>query len=302
MIAAGIDIGSNSVRLLIADVKNGKINKVIYEDRKITRLAENINLTKKLSKDAIKRTIGALFSFDEQIKKYRVEKIKAVATSAVREAENKEEFLKQAETLSFNIEIINGNLESKLTFYGVKAGIDTNGKSSLLLDIGGGSTEFVFHNGKDIVYNKSIPYGVVKLAEIFDFFNPVDEKTVNDFNIFTERNIFEQLSYKIKPEIFLATAGTPTTLAAISLEMEKYNPNIINGFKLKIEEVEKIFKTLCKLNAKERLHIKGMEKGREDLIIPGILILLETMEKFNFNEMIVCGYGLREGVTIAAAL
>lgn len=302
MIAAGIDIGSNSVRLLIAEVDENKIKKIIYEDRQITRLAENINLTGKLSEEAIKRTLNALFSFNEQLKKHKVENIKAVATSAVREASNKDEFLKQTKDFVFDIEVIDGETESKLTFCGVKAGFDVEDHKSLLLDIGGGSTEFVYYNGREITLNKSISYGVVKLAEMFNFIHPVDDETIVKFNKLVQNEIIHPVRLSDDVEIFLATAGTPTTLAAIHLEMETYKPEIINGYRLKFNEIQDIFESLRKLNSNERLKIKGMEKGREDLIIPGILIILSIMKRLNIDEMIVCDYGLREGVTIAAAL
>jgi exopolyphosphatase/guanosine-5'-triphosphate,3'-diphosphate pyrophosphatase len=302
VIVAGIDIGSNSVRLLIADVENKKINKIIYEERKITRLAENLNSTGNLDKKAIERTISALFSFNEKIKEYKVKKVKAVATSAVREANNRELFLMAAQDLNFEIEIIDGVTESKLTFEGVKSGLNINNKSSLLLDIGGGSTEFVFYDGKEIVYSKSIPYGVVKLSELFDFYNPVTESTLKKYKDFICENLIENIDFSFNVDIFLSTAGTPTTLAAIFLKMEHYNSNIINGFKLTYKQIEKIVYDLMKLKADERVNIKGLEKGREDLIIPGSLIILKVMEFMNFKEMTVCDYGLREGVTIAAAL
>lgn len=301
MIVGSVDIGSNTVRLLIADINNGAIDKVLYEERFITRLAENINNTGKLSIEAIERTMNALSSFDRSMGEYPIEKVKAVATSAVREASNKDDFLKRVEELSYNIDVIDGNLESHLTFIGVSSGIDLKGSSSLLVDIGGGSTEFVFHDGENIVSSESIRYGAVKLAEMFDVSDVVTDATLDEMLILLDDKILPCIENKYVINQILATAGTATTLAAISLKMSVYDADKVNGLQISYDETLDIFKKLCELDMAERREIVGLEKGREDLIIPGVFILLYILGKLDMKEMIICDNGLREGVAIAAA-
>lgn len=301
MIVGSVDIGSNTVRLLIADINNGAIDKVLYEERFITRLAENINNTGKLSIEAIERTMNALSSFDRSMGEYPIEKVKAVATSAVREASNKDDLLKRVEELSYNIDVIDGNLESHLTFIGVSSGIDLKGSSSLLVDIGGGSTEFVFHDGENIVSSESIRYGAVKLAEMFDVSDVVTDATLDEMLILLDDKILPCIENKYVINQILATAGTATTLAAISLKMSVYDADKVNGLQISYDETLDIFKKLCELDMAERREIVGLEKGREDLIIPGVFILLYILGKLHMKEMIICDNGLREGVAIAAA-
>lgn len=301
MIVAAIDIGSNTVRLLISDVVDGVIRQTIYEERFITRLAENISSTGKLSETAIERTMSALFSFDTAIQKYPVESVKAVATSAVREATNRDQFLGAAKPLSYAIEVISGTLESQLTFAGVSAGIDLKGASSLLVDIGGGSTEFVYHDGVSIVSGESVKLGVVKLAEMFNFKDNVSGDTLLQMQTVLEDQLYKSIDSGKAAKYLLATAGTPTTIAAISLEMTDYCAEQVNGLRLSKGQITAIFERLCSLTAAERCEVVGLETGREDLIIPGTYILLATMEKLNMKELIVCDNGLREGVALAAA-
>jgi exopolyphosphatase/guanosine-5'-triphosphate,3'-diphosphate pyrophosphatase len=267
-----------------------------------TRLAEDINKTGKLSEEAISRTIKALSDFNKHILKYDVESIKAVATSAVREASNKEEFLKLTEDFCFKIEVIDGRTESLLTFQGVLSGLDLKDKPLLLIDIGGGSTEFVYYNGSQITSYESFKFGVVKLAEIFNFHSKIDSQILKLMEEELDKLILPHLLNDKEIEFLIATAGTPTTLAAIKMSMKEYEPKKINGFIMSKEDIKKIFRLICEKNIEERLKIIGLEKGREDLIIPGTFILLYVMDNLNIDKMIVSDNGLREGVALAAAL
>lgn len=301
MIVAAIDIGSNSVRLLIAAVIESNIQKVIYEDRAITRLAAGLNSTGKLSESSMERTISTLLSFNTAIQRYPVEKVKAVATSAVREATNQAEFLSKAEQLSFPIQVISGDEESRLTLSGVRSSVDVGEQTSLMLDIGGGSTEWAYHDGQSVVASTSIKFGVVKLADRFDFTQKITTGILNDLNRVLAEEVFGSLSFDKNIEVFMSTAGTPTSLAAIHLEMLTYDAEKVNGFKMTINEIRSVFQTLCERTATERTLLAGLEKGREDLLIPGTAMILYVMEVLNFDSMVVCDHGLREGVALAAA-
>lgn len=300
-ILAGIDIGTNTVRLLIADVKDKYNFKEIRSERRITRLGEGLIENRRLISDAEERTIFVLKEFREILKAYPVEALTAVATSAVREAENGREFVERikAET-DFDVEVISGEEEAKRTFLGVLAGLNNKNGSLLIMDIGGGSTEFIVSRNAEILNTISTGMGVVKLTEKFVKSDPVSDRELEGL-----RNAIEKEIKGLKDSInsaskatFVGTAGTITTLAAIDQNLTLYKPLCINNYILKKKSVDRIFDNLKSKTIEERLNIPALEKGREDLIIAGTAIVQSVMEDFGFNEMVVCDYGLREGIVI----
>lgn len=301
MIVAAIDVGSNTLRLLIAEVNNGKIVKILHEDRKITRLAENLIYSHKLNDAAIDRTIKALKTFKDICDRFRPHKIKIVATSAGREAENSNVFLNKAKEIGFDIELIDGTKEGYYTYLGVASVVKISDKKCVIFDIGGGSTEFIYTENGAITHINSIAMGVVKIANTFDLNHIVDGHTKDGMCAFIKEHL-QRLNSSINPDLIIGTAGTVTTIAAIDLALDKYNSTFINNYKLEYEHIEKIYEKLAHLPACKRLKIKGLEAGREDLIIGGTLMVLEILEYFSKNFLIVSDYGLREGLAIAANL
>ncbi|KAA0256907.1 Ppx/GppA family phosphatase [Deferribacter autotrophicus] len=299
MRAAGIDIGTNTIRLIIADIKDSKIDRIIYQDRKITRLGEGIIHTNELDEQAILRTILALKTFKETIDHFFINKYYAVATSAVREAKNGNKFIKLCNEIGLNVDIIDGNEEAKLIYLGVTSSLDIDNKNPLIFDIGGGSTEFILNKDDKINY-KSIKLGVVKLADEINFFDIITDEVIEKTNSIIE-NKLNEIPFLKEADTLIATAGTPTTLAAIDLELEDYDYRKVHGYELTKEEILNIFEKLRSMTSKERKEIKGLEEGREDLIIPGTLIILKIMELTGCEKLIVSDFGLREGIVIHAA-
>jgi exopolyphosphatase/guanosine-5'-triphosphate,3'-diphosphate pyrophosphatase len=301
MVVAAIDLGSNTLRLLIAEIKDGKILRVLHEERKITRLAEGLIHTHKLADEAITRTIDALKLFKLKCETYKPEKIKVVATSAVREATNKDFFLLKAKEIGFNVEVIDGSQEGYYTFLGVASVIDLIDKSAVIFDIGGGSTEFIYVEKNNPTYIKSIEIGVVKIANTYNLSSIISNQTKYAMCKFI-RNQLTNLNNTKSLDILIGTAGTVTTIAAIKLKMDKYDSTLINNYCLRYEDIERVYNKLASIPASERLKIKGLEEGREDLIIAGILLVLEILNHFSKEFLIVSDYGLREGLAIAACL
>ncbi|BAI81381.1 phosphatase, Ppx/GppA family [Deferribacter desulfuricans SSM1] len=299
MRVAGIDIGTNTVRLIIADVKNEKIDRIIFQNRKITRLGENFINTKYLSKEAIIRTVLALQQFKEIMDTFFVNKYYAVATSAVREAENGDEFLSLCEEINLKVDVIDGEKEAKLTLLGVTSGLSIDSDNFLIFDIGGGSTEFIYKDGDNLIF-KSAPMGVVKFADKFDFKSKVSDNLLEK----TKEEILtylDSLNFIKEAKQLIATAGTPTTLAAIHLKLENYDYKKVHGLTLEKSNIENILKKLCSMDATERKNIPGLEPGREDLIIPGTLIMLQIMDIAKAEKLTVSDFGVREGVALYAA-
>lgn len=302
MRAAAIDIGSNAVRLMIADVEDGKIVNIVHKDRHVTKLAEVLSTKGILSDASIEKTMNALRLFAEAMTLHGAERFHAVATSAVREARNSNVLIEAAGRLGINIQVIDGTVEAGLIFSGVCSAVDTTGRKALVFDIGGGSTEFIYAEPGQEHRKLSVPMGVVKMAERYDFSGVLDMEQMDRIRI----PLFGVLNEVVnaldcKPDMLIGSAGTPTTLAAIEMHMEKYDQIKVNGFDIKKPQIEKILEKLCSMTAEERLLVPGMEAGRQEVLIPGILITLELMSILGIEDLTVSDFGLREGLVVAVA-
>lgn len=311
-----IDIGSNTLRLLIAEVSGRNEIRELYSESRITRLGEGVLKGKNLDIKAVERTVNALKIFKESADRYPLEGLRAVATSAVREAANKKAFLSMVKKeTGIVVDVLTGREEAKLTLTGVLAGIRKIPSYSLVMDIGGGSTEFIFSEGNKPKTIVSMNFGVVPLAETFVKHDPIEKRDLRDLRSAVrgwieeakkrvEKAFDSRKRYRKKgniwPEgtILIGTAGTITTLAAIDQGLERYSFPRINSYVLRRSSVERMFSKLKDMTLEERKNIPVLEMGREDLILPGSLILLEAMNYFGFKEILVSDYGLREGIII----
>lgn len=310
-----IDIGTNTLRLLIARLDNGKLQPLFLK-RIITRLGGNYKPKFGIDRKAQERTIKALEIFSEHIKQYDVQKIKAVATSVVRRAKNKKEFLKEVlDRTGINIKIISGDEEARLSMLGVLSVISLGRDFKsiprcLIMDIGGGSTEFIAVNAGKATGVWSMEMGVVHLTERYLKTDPPTGRELNAMEneingIITDlKDLMKKdgcLPSAISPQpsvLLIGTAGTITTLAAIDQGLNKYEPDKINNYILTYEAAERIYQYITSLTLKQREEILSLEKGREDLIIPGAAIALNAMKIFGFNNMTVSDAGLLEGILI----
>jgi len=298
---ASIDIGTNTFRLLIARVSDNDFEEV-YLERIITRLGEGISRDGFIKKEAIRRGIDVLKRFSDIISKYKVEEVVAVATSALREAKNSEEFLRLAKDVAkLDIDIISGEEEARKTLKGIFIGTPVP-ESSALVDIGGGSTEVIVAKGTEPLFIKSLDFGVVNLT---DKYMRHDPPTKEDINLMKE-----EISQKLAPfvnliakfltphTVFIGTAGTITALSAMIQGLERFDHNKVHNSRISINSIREIFSDISTITAKERAKYPALEPERFDIIVPGALILLKLMEIFGFNEIIVSDYGLKEGILL----
>ena len=312
MKCASIDIGTNTLRLLISEFASANCLKPLICKRFITRLGGGFTEAG-IDESAGERAFKALDEIKVVLDKEGPELISAVATSVVRRAANKDWFLAKASArLGHEIKIIDGELEARLALKGVTsvlAGTAVS-KKRLVMDIGGGSTEFTLAVSDDIRGAISLEMGVVHLTEKFLKSDPLNDAELDGL----KEEIADQLAelkerireagigpLEFSPNnkaVFVGTAGTVTTLSAIKLGLDEYDPKVINGSTLTLKEVEGLLDRLKELSMSERLEIKALEDGREDLIIPGALIVLMTMNAFGFKEMTVCDAGLLEGAIL----
>lgn len=301
MLLSSIDVGSNTLRLLIGRVENNKIVRHKCE-MVITRLAAGIAGTGLLNAENMEKSITVLKEFSRLISEYKVRHVAAVGTSALREAKNSEEFIKRvlSET-GIKIDVISGKEEAGLTARGVLFDLPA-ADSSLIVDIGGGSTEWVLCKNSSPVKMGTIPTGVVKLFE-----HHIKSDPPSKGEIFSLKKEMDILLGKLKVKaghlikantVFIGTAGTITTIAAIDLGLEKYSHEKIHMHKMPLQKLLDISELLVRMPLMERKQLRGLEPERADLIIPGILFTIKIMEIFGFKDMLVSDNGLLEGALI----
>jgi exopolyphosphatase/guanosine-5'-triphosphate,3'-diphosphate pyrophosphatase len=298
---ASIDIGTNTVRLLILETKpNGSLQEV-SQARAITRLGKGMDTEKKLLDDMMDETISVLTKFRNECRKFEPLTIIAVATSAVREADNQKDFvLRVKKEADLEIEVIPWEKEADLMVKGVMWQLPNFKNDVLAFDIGGGSTEFILARDREIVLAVGTQLGAVRLTEKFISHHPVD---LNEYKALEnylrgELKLVKEKFSGFLPEVLIGTAGTVTTLAAIDGSVDPYDSEKIHGVSLTFKRVEELLEDLKNKSLSERMAIKAMEKGREDLIIVGGALVLETMRIFECDLLMVSEYGLREGIAL----
>jgi exopolyphosphatase / guanosine-5'-triphosphate,3'-diphosphate pyrophosphatase len=297
--SAAIDLGTNTARLLISHVDDaGRFTPVIYM-RRITRLGGGFTKELGISPEARERTVEALCAFAEEISRHNVAQVRAVATSAVRDAINGKEFcdliLRES---GIKLDVIDGETEGVLTLRGVLAETDESSAKFMVFDVGGGSTEYTLARAGELLFTESLPLGVVRLTEGKITSTAMEEKISRELFAVREKMENKGLLPFLENAVLVGTAGTATTLAAISLKMTDYDYRLVNNYVIGLDEVKEIFSNLLPMTPEQRLGVPGMEKGREDLIIAGILITLKTMEMFGFDRLKISDFGLLEGVLL----
>ena len=295
---ASLDLGSNTFLCLVSEIENQKVTKIYSDDVEMVRLGQGLSASKKFHPDALIRAKNTLTNFRKTLDREKPEAILAMATSAARDAENKEELFKICKDLNIPLEIIPGEKEAEITYRGAVSGLKTAG-SRLVVDIGGGSTEFIFGEDQKILAGKSLDIGCVRLTEKFISVQPTPQAEIDKLQNF----IREQLQQIIKltpqmPKEILAVAGTPTTIAQV--ELGGFDAAKIDGYVLTEQGLETWLKKLSGLSVAEKIAL-GYPEGRADVIIVGVITLLETLKAFNLKELTVSTRGVRYGVALELA-
>lgn len=296
-VKAAIDIGSNSVRMLLGEVVGDQVVPLQYF-RHITRLAGGYDPQTGLSAEASARTLSALETFSQCLDQMKPVCCRAVATEAVRRAVNGEQFVTEVlRRTGISVEIIDGDEEAALSSTGVLAGLQPPPVAALFFDIGGGSTEFIVVKDRQHLWQKSYPLGVVSLAERANPELVIAEMLavlVNDLHSAG----FHSLLTGTDSEL-VGTAGTVTTLAALDLAMTEYDWQRINNYLLSRSALLSLYERLLPLTPSERENLSGVEKGRGDLIVHGAEIVLALMKLFRKDQLRVSDFGLLEGIILS---
>lgn len=291
-----IDLGSNTLRVVKLNCQTKKFE---AEYERVVKTADGLSSTKLINQETIKRVTLAINEAKEKVD-FSDAKVKAVTTEAMRQAKNSKEVLKQIEDeTEVKFEIIDGDEEARLTLLAVTNRLEVlelNSKNFVLVDIGGGSTELIFNfNGKKV--SKSFQVGIVTMAQKYDTLKQIElalSLEMQDIKLFVQ-NIYRD--YK-KIDSFVATAGTPTTVASMKIGQtyETYSAKEINGTTLSRGELDFYLKKLLSMPFKKREKIVGI--GRSDLISAGILIYKQIFEILELDSCIIIDDGLREGLAL----
>ncbi len=304
---AAIDIGANTLRLLIACKDKGKLIR-ISSDRAITRLGRDITQKGILNEDSIEKSIRSLVQFKALIDKYKTRNTIAVGTSALRDAVNSHEFIEAVKAMTgISINIISGDKEAELTVLGILGNGPALSMPAFITDIGGGSTEWIFcDTSSTIAAKSSLQIGAVRLHEQFVHTDPPSYAEIENI----KNSVFESVTrsfrksgiisilYDSEIKSFVATGGTATTVAAIDMGLDVYDADIIHLHTVSVSALKAQLEYLLSIPLCERAIVKGLEPERADIIIPGIVILLILMEILKADALTVSDNGLLEGILL----
>lgn len=298
---ASIDIGTNSVLLLVAEIFDGNII-VLEEKQEVPRLGRGVDRDKNLHSDSCGRVIGVLKTYkDFLIKNYPsiAMDVMVTATSAVRDSSNREEFLKQIyQETGWRVKLLSGDEEAQTTYKGAISVLKDQNRNFVVLDIGGGSTEIAIGNHLKLTNGVSINMGSVRFSERYLKSDP--PKLVQIEKLRAEvKSLLNTENLNSKSYQLVGVAGTVTSIAAILIGLDLYDPAQINGFILRKESVNKFINEFSGLTSTEiEKKYSPFLTGRGDVITGGLIILDEFMNHFDFKELIVSTGGIRHGVLI----
>ncbi|MDD3840589.1 MAG: Ppx/GppA phosphatase family protein [Clostridia bacterium] len=292
---AAIDIGTNSIRLLVCKVCGDEIFAI---DKQIisTRLGQDVANTGLLQEHAIDRTAEGLRKFTREIQKFGADRVFCIATSAVRDAKNRDVFLKRVkDSLGLDIQVIQGDEEARLSFYGVLAGSDISG-SSIVIDVGGGSTEIICSTDGKFDEKISIDIGAVRLKDRFKDMQEADEYIL--YNMEKMGNNLKHMS----PDNCIGVGGTITSLAAIDLGLKVYDRNKVHGYGMKLKDIYDIYHHLSSMTYGSRKKVPGLQPERADIILTGTLILVKIMEYIGVDNIYVSDFDSLEGIIYSKSI
>ncbi len=299
---AAIDLGTNTIRLLVVEVAENRSWRPLAQAQTITRLGEGLRDSGGLGEAAMERAVATVAEFCRRARAFGAERILIIGTSAVREAANRSAFLDRVrQATGQEVQVVPGEDEGRLTMLGVLHGLPALSGSIVVFDIGGGSTEFILARDRKSVLTRSLALGVVPLAERYMTSESVDWGRYAGL----DREVRAQLARELRdflpeerPDHLIGTAGTVTTLAALDQALPEYDPGKVHGYRLQRHRIEELLATLGALPVAARAALPCLEPGRADVIIPGIAICLAAMDAFGSGSVLVCDFGLREGILI----
>jgi len=300
---AGIDCGTNSIRLLVADVVDGTLTDVVREMR-VVRLGQDVDRTGRLAPEALERTRLALSDYAATIRSCGADRVRMVATSATRDAQNRDEFVAMVEReLGVVPEVISGAEEAELSFTGAASVLDFAAGPVLVADIGGGSTELVRGGDGPGLRSFSMDVGCVRMTERHLHDDPPTPAqiaaTVGDLRA----AIGEARAHvPLDPGVtFVGVAGTVTTIAALALGLDRYDPEAIHGSTISAAQVAEVAERLLRMTHAQRAALPVMHPGRVDVIGGGALVLRTLVEEIGVDAVVASEHDILDGIALSVA-
>jgi exopolyphosphatase/guanosine-5'-triphosphate,3'-diphosphate pyrophosphatase len=298
--AAAVDVGTNSVRLLVAepDADGGLVQ--LERLMTVTRLGQEVDATGRLHPDALRRTLDCIEGYAARWRAHGVTRVRIAATSAVRDAENREAFFDGVRAIAgVEAEVLSGEEEARTAFAGAVSSV-AGAPPFLVLDIGGGSTEFILGTAQPEA-ETSRQMGCVRLTERCVRHDPptADDLAAVDAAVDLELGSVSALFDPAAARTLIGVAGTVTTIGALHLGLHAYEPERIHGARVAIDDVRAIAARLAAMTSPERAALGPMAKGREDVIVAGAYILLRVMERFGFAEVLVSEADILDGLAMS---
>jgi exopolyphosphatase / guanosine-5'-triphosphate,3'-diphosphate pyrophosphatase len=298
MIIASIDIGTNTVLLLITRLENGKLYPLLNEYR-IPRLGKGLQPGNEISQDRIDLLFEILEEYKRIIESHNCDDVILTGTYALRSASNSS-FIKDKikSQFGYNLDIVDGSTEAQIAFLGATSNITKVEGSLVVIDIGGGSTELIFGKSNEVNYKRSFSIGSVNGTENFLLKSPPDNQLISQFQNELSQ-IFSEMNQNFEFTEAVAIAGTPTTVACMCFGLKEFSEAKVENSLLHIDEIEKLISVISKLTSGEILKMYGnIVKGREDIILAGAIILLNLMKKFQLTLIRVSSRGIRYGAVL----
>jgi exopolyphosphatase/guanosine-5'-triphosphate,3'-diphosphate pyrophosphatase len=299
---AVVDMGTNSTRLLVADVEGGQVEEIERRST-VTRLGRGVDTTHQLATEAIDDVAKAVGEYIGLYDPLEPDEIVVLATSAVRDAENSGAFIAELrERFALDARILTGDEESRLTYLGAVAG-RPSADGTLVVDIGGGSTEIVVGSGHEMTFHASLQAGTVRHTERHVRHDPPTGRELEALAEDVRKMIFAELAAAeyFDIETGIAVAGTSTSLAAIDQELDPYDPEKVHGYVLSLDAIQRMFSMLSGKTLEERLEVTGLHPGRAPTIVAGVVILIQVMRAFGLQEIEVSEHDILHGAALEAA-
>jgi exopolyphosphatase / guanosine-5'-triphosphate,3'-diphosphate pyrophosphatase len=300
-VVAAIDLGTNSTRVLAARPVDGKLD-ILDRRNTITRLGQNVGASGRLADEAVERTLACLRDYRAILDEHGVDRLRVAATSASRDAANREEFFDAvADVVGARPELLSGIEEGRLSFVGATGELDPALGPFLIVDIGGGSTEFIL--GTDHVEGVlSVDVGCVRLTEKFLDHDPPLPEELTACISFTDAyldDVMREIPGSAEARTLVGLAGTVTTVAAVEIGLATYDRDAIHHFVLTRDAAEDVFRTLATESRADRIHNPGLEEARADVIVGGCCVLVALFRRFGFDEMIVSEADILDGLALS---
>ena len=291
-----IDIGSNSIKFFVGALAEDKTIKTVLDTNDIARLGEDLDKTGMINPEPMKRNVEAVARFAQQARELGADQIVAVGTMALRKASNSAEFVKKVkEACDVDVNIIPGEEEARLSYLAILSGLPVGDEDLVIFDTGGGSTEFIYGHGTELIKRFSVNLGSVRITENYLKADPVSEEDVKAAIAQIDKE-FAEAGVEGKPKKLVGMGGTVTSMGAVKHKMVKYDPDVIQGSTLTRADIEEQINEYSSRTVEQRKELPGLQPKRADVILAGACILKVITERLGCDALTISDRGVRHGL------